>query len=146
MASFFKLCKYKHSFFKFMYKTFAHHSRYWTLFLGFLQTNITPIVFYASIQFNLFFSFDSVSKANLVFTLLIFFSITLNFLLIWSLVLPIILEILTKSVPYSSTSYSNLRISALVQDAIIFFLVFYFFSVISWSSSTIESIVGLAGI
>lgn len=86
-----------------MYKTFAHHSRYWTLFVGFLQTNITPIVFYASIQFNLFFSFDSVSKANLVFTLLIFFSI----LVYISLFYPIIYNYSRKRSFKTVTEYVN---------------------------------------
>lgn len=48
--------------------------KFWSLAIAFFESNITPIVFYASLQFNSFVCFDQLSKFNLVITLLIFFA------------------------------------------------------------------------
>ncbi len=49
-------------------------SKWWSLMIAVFESNITPIVFYASLQFNSFVCFDLFSKFNLMMTLLMFFT------------------------------------------------------------------------
>lgn len=50
-------------------------SQWWSLMIAFFESNITPIVFYAGLQFNSFVCFNLPSKFNLLITLLMFFVI-----------------------------------------------------------------------
>ena len=50
-------------------------SFWWSLLIAFFESNVTPVTFYGSIQFNAFVSFDWFSKLNLFVTLIFFFAI-----------------------------------------------------------------------
>lgn len=54
--------------------------------ITFFESNITPIVFYASLQFNTFVCFDQFSKFNLIAALLMFFAIQTYAFLFYPLV------------------------------------------------------------
>lgn len=70
----FSFVKHKHNLLKKIWRLFRSSSLWWTLIVGFFEPNIVPIIFYGSIQFNLFFCFNSLTKYNLVFSVVMFFA------------------------------------------------------------------------
>ncbi len=58
-----------------VYHLLSPMSQWWALLIAFFESNITPIVFYGSLQFNSFACFDLFSKCNLLVTLLMFFGV-----------------------------------------------------------------------
>lgn len=73
LCLFFKSCRNSCTLSGQIYKLLRRNSFWWTLISGLIEPNIAPITFYSSVQLNLFFCFDFVSKLNLYFTITIFY-------------------------------------------------------------------------
>ncbi len=81
-----KILKRSIQIFKHIYNFFSAYSIIWVLYVATIESNIAPIAFFGSVQFNVFISFDIFSKFNLIFTVLLVFLVFIYTFIIYPLI------------------------------------------------------------